>query len=146
MGALAMIAHLDRSGLRAFDALEIVEFLIALGQPEPGDTRWAAPIQAIHSALANLKPSFPELLASVRFSPNTVEPYSRAVDESISSLGAAGLVSVENPDFRWLSVKPGVREAFCEALDELTPPEMQVVQELARRFNAEICTARRANA
>lgn len=140
--------ELDRTGGIAMDtedsrtaklnALEVVEMIMAYSTLGSDTPFWRVPIQAIHTALKRLKDRYPQPLAGLCFSEHTLKPYSRSIEGAIASLGAAGLVTIENPRFKWLSIKHEDREGFRTYLDYLDEQIHSQMCEVARAFDEEI--------
>ena len=120
------------------NALQIVELLIGLSKLAAKGSDWRGPIQALHTALHELKKRHPELFARVWFAEHTIAPYSRGIDAAIASLGAAGLVRIENPDFKYLLIKGGDREGFVQHLQHLPGATLARMREVAEEFDEEV--------
>jgi hypothetical protein len=119
-------------------ALDAVELLIGLSEARKTGETWRAPIQAIHEALYEARAKHPNVFASLHFSDNTLTPYSTSVESALASLGAARLVSVDNPDFRALSVKQQFRAVFREHLVDLDDEAQKALREAVGIFDTKI--------
>lgn len=118
--------------------LAILQVIIAQSTRKDANGDWRVPIQAVHQALAEARNKYPDLLRGVPFSKYSLSPYSPAVESALASLGAAGLVTVENPRFKWLKVAERDREAFLDNMKKVDPNALNELKEVIETFDAEV--------
>lgn len=75
------------------------------------------------------------LLESFVFSDSGPEPYSPALNESVSRLQLSGLIGRENPDYEVVFLRPAADRFFEEVLDpEFDGSQRKQLTEIAARF------------
>jgi hypothetical protein len=75
------------------------------------------------------------ILDAFVFSDCGPEPYSPALNESVSRLQLSGLIGRENPDYEVVFVRPAADRFFTEVLKRnLSEPEMGQLSEVASKF------------
>jgi hypothetical protein len=75
------------------------------------------------------------ILDSFVFSNSGPEPYSPALNESVSRLQLSGLIGRENPDYEVVFVRPAADRFFSEVLScKLGESEMGQLSEIASKF------------
>lgn len=69
------------------------------------------------------------------------EPYSPALNESVSRLQLSGLIGRENPDYEVVFVRPAADRFFSQILRRsLSEPEMSQLSEVASKFLERVVT------
>jgi len=90
-------------------------------------------LQKIFSEFQETK-KYPILDAFV-FSDNGPEPYSPALNESVSRLQLSGLIGRENPDYEFVFLRPAADRFFDEVLkQEFDDSQLQQLTEIAAEF------------
>lgn len=75
------------------------------------------------------------LLNEFVFSDSGPEPYSPALNESVSRLQLSGLIGRENPDYEVVFLRPAAEKFFDEVLESrLGPKEKSELSEIATEF------------
>ncbi len=75
------------------------------------------------------------LLDAFVFSDIGPEPYSPALNESVSRLQLSGLIGRENPDYEVVFLRPAADQFFTEVLSsEFDVPQIQQLTEIASQF------------
>jgi hypothetical protein len=83
---------------------------------------------------------YPILNAFV-FSDSGPEPYSPALNESVSRLQLSGLIDRENPDYEVVFVRPAANRFFDEVLkNRFDPSETAQLNEVASKFLEQVST------
>jgi hypothetical protein len=96
-------------------------------------------LQEIFGALRGTN-KYPVLDAFV-FSDSGPEPYSPALNESVSRLQLSGLIGRENPDYEVVFVQPAADRFFSEVLSsEFGPSDLQQLSEVASKFLEKVVT------
>jgi hypothetical protein len=96
-------------------------------------------LQEIFSDLSDTN-RYPLLKAFV-FSDSGPEPYSPALNESVSRLQLSGLIGRENPDYEIVFVQPAAERFFDEVLSsELPASDLQQLGEVATQFLDRVTT------
>jgi hypothetical protein len=114
------------------------------GKPGADTTRFAFRshdfnFQEIFNEL-RLTKSYP-ILETFVFSEVGPEPYSPALNESVSRLQLSGLIGRENPDYEVVFTRPAADRFFDEVLSgEFTPEEMKQLENVAARFLEKVIT------
>lgn len=90
-------------------------------------------LQKIFSDFQKTK-KYPILEAFV-FSDSGPEPYSPALNESVSRLQLSGLIGRENPDYEFVFLRPAADRFFDEVLQsEFTSSQLQELTNIASEF------------
>jgi hypothetical protein len=75
------------------------------------------------------------MLSEFVFSDSGPEPYSPALNESVSRLQLSGLIGRENPDYEVVFLRPAAEKFFDEVLrSRLHPKEISELSEIATEF------------
>jgi hypothetical protein len=81
------------------------------------------------------------LLDAFVFSDSGPEPYSPALNESVSRLQLSGLIGRENPDYEVVFVRPATNKYFNEVLkNDLDPSEIDQLGKVASEFLGQVDT------
>jgi hypothetical protein len=89
-------------------------------------------LQQIFSELSG---KFPILRSAFVFSDSGPEPYSPALNESVSKLQLSGLIGRENPDYAVMFLRPAAEWFFDEVLQShLSKDELLQLSEIAQGF------------
>lgn len=127
---------------RQLDVLGLIEFLIGysdFGERGQGG-QLHVPVEALHQALDEARQRFPDLLSFISFAPHSLRPQCLGIERALASLGAAGMVSIENPHYRWLSVRNDRRAAFRDHVEFIPQEQREQLRQVAEIFDE---TARR---
>jgi len=103
---------------------------------QPKETRFA-----FHSDDSQLQEIFSELQKDNRildafvFSDSGPEPYSPALEESVSRLQLSGLIGRENPDYEVVFLQPSADGFFDDVLSaEFDKPQLEQLSKIASAF------------
>jgi hypothetical protein len=89
----------------------------------------------VFDAFHVLKNKYPNWLGSLHFEKGANVYVSKGLEDVLFSLGAFGLVTVENHDYRYLRVDPGSKKEMKKQVEEhLSEPDLKVLKGLSDEF------------
>jgi len=96
------------------------------------------PAQKVFGAFCKLKDEYPYWLGSLHFDKGADTYISKGLEDVLFALGAFGLVTVENHDFRYLRADPDTRDMIGKQLEDRLssdhPDELETLRRLANEF------------
>ncbi len=120
---------------------DIVEIVIGYSKRPPNGDTWQIPIQAIHTALFNIKERFPELLRHLHFSEHPIKPHSLGIESALASAGTTGCVWTDSPRYKNLFITEKMRQGGYREHIENDYPEPEASEQfeaLAQAFDQEV--------
>lgn len=89
----------------------------------------------VFDAFAKLKNKYPNWLGSLHFEKGADVYISKGLEDVLFSLGAFGLVTVENHDFRYLRINHSSKKEMKKQVEErLGEPDLKVLKGLSNEF------------
>jgi len=126
------------------DELHLVDAVLAAFcfQSESRKLRKPMDVQAVYRAFAELRQKYPAWLQDMSFTygpPGTV-PISGALEDILFDLGASGIMSVENPRYKYLKIPPLklklIRQAILQRRSETEQDELrQLADEFSEQYS-----------
>ena len=99
-------------------------------------------VQAVYRAFAELRQKYPAWLQDMRFTygPADTVPISGALEDILFDLGASGIMSVENPRYKYLKIQARklklIRQAIVQRRSETEQDELrQLADEFLDQYN-----------
>ncbi len=121
---------------------DIVKIIFGYSERPPNGATWRIiPIQAIHTALFNIKGGFPELLKQLRFSEHSIEPHSLGIESALASFYAAEIAGTGLFARKALLLMPEkMRQALRKHIenDYPDPEASEQFEALAQAFDQEV--------
>jgi len=126
------------------DELRLVDAVLAAFcfQSESHKLRKPMDVQAVYRAFAELRQKYPAWLQDMRFTygPADTVPISGALEDILFDLGASGIMSVENPRYKYLKIQAPklklIRQAIVQRRSETEQDELrQLADEFLDQYN-----------
>jgi len=126
------------------DELHLVDAVLAAFcfQSESHKLRKPMDVQAVYRAFAELRQQYPAWLQDMRFTygPGDTVPISGALEDILFDLGASGIMSVENPRYKYLKIPAPklklIRQAIVQRRSETEQDELrQLADEFSEQYS-----------
>lgn len=126
------------------DELRLADAVLAAFcfQSESHKLRKAMDVQAVYRAFAELRQKYPTWLQDMSFTygPADTVPISGALEDILFDLGASGIMSVENPRYKYLKIEASklklIRQAIVQRRSETEQDELrQLAAEFLDQYN-----------
>ena len=126
------------------DELRLADAVLAAFcfQSESHKLRKPMDVQAVYRAFAELRQKYPAWLQDMSFTygPADTVPISGALEDILFDLGASGIMSVENPRYKYLKIEASklklIRQAIVQRRSETEQDELrQLADEFLDQYN-----------
>ena len=97
---------------------------------------WRVEFPDVYSALFHLRRRYPELLSGFVFRERGIGPYCQRLEGILASLGAAHIVSVDNPAFKFLRLECDQKDHLQRELEAHSNQQnLHWIKTIAREFD-----------